>query len=62
MMGSMSNESSNSALKDAHTHYWAQYLIGEEFKFAGPSMQQQSTVNREIMRHQARRRELNLIW
>ena len=24
MMGNMSNESSNSALKDAHTHYWAQ--------------------------------------
>jgi len=24
MMGSMSNESSNSALQDAHTHYWVQ--------------------------------------
>ena len=38
------------------------YLIGEEFKFAGPSMQQQSTVDWTIMRHQARPWELNLIW
>ena len=29
------------------------YLISEEFMFAGPSMQQQSTVDRTIMRHQA---------
>jgi len=66
MMGSVSNESSDSALKDAHTHYWTRaglkYHISEEYKFAGPSMQQQSTVDRTIMRHQARHWKLNLIW
>ena len=38
------------------------YLIREEFKFAGPSMQQQSTVDRTINRHhKAPRAQFDLV-
>jgi hypothetical protein len=48
-MDSMSNESPNLSLQDAHMHYWNQIPHWEEFHLAGPSMQQKCAVDRTKM-------------